>query len=165
MPTDDRYEELERSLTRLVRRAFLPTTGEATRRAAGVHLERATYSALVRTAELDGGRLSDIAALLGVEISTASRHLKRLVDAGYVAVAPDPDDARARRYTPTEQGRDALERVRRARRETLGRILDDWSAGDVETLARGLDRLLDALEAAEAARATDLAGSGARGTP
>jgi DNA-binding MarR family transcriptional regulator len=149
MANDDRYGDLERALTRLVRRAFLPTSGEATRRAAGVHLERATYVALVRTAELEPGRLSDIAAALGVEVSTASRHLKRLVDDGYVEVATDPDDARARRYTPTDAGKDALARVSRARRRHLGRVLDDWSFDEVATLAAGLDRLLDALDADE----------------
>ncbi len=149
----DTYSDLERALTRLVRRAFLPTTGDATRRAAGVNLERATYVTLVRISDLDGGRLSDIAAALGVEASTTSRHVKRLVDAGYVEVTNDPDDGRARRYTPTKAGRDALARVRRARRAHLGRALGDWNEQDVADLARGLDQLIDALEADERARA------------
>jgi DNA-binding MarR family transcriptional regulator len=145
----DRYTDLERALTRLVRRAFLPTAGEATRRAAGVHLERAAYATLVRVAALDGTRLSDLAAALGLDVSTASRHAKRLVDAGYVEVAPDPDDARARRYRPTAAGRDALAGVRDARRSHLARVLDDWDADEVTRLAEGLDRLVDALEADE----------------
>ena len=149
----DTYNDLERALTRLVRRAFLPTAGEATRRAAGVNLERATYVTLVRISDLDGGRLSDIAAALGIEASTASRHVKRLVDAGYVEVTTDPDDGRARRYLPTEAGRDALARVRQARRTHLGRALGDWAEDDVADLARGLDHLVDALEADERSRA------------
>ncbi len=146
------HGELERALTRLVRRAFLPTAGEATRRAAGVNLERATYVTLVRTADLGGGRLSDIAAALGVETSTASRHVKRLVDAGYVDVITDPDDGRARRYTPTAAGDDALARVRSARRAHLARALDDWDPAEVSRLAEELDRLVDALEADERTR-------------
>jgi DNA-binding MarR family transcriptional regulator len=154
MPVDDAdlYTELERALTRLVRRAFLPTTGEATRREAGVNLERSAYATLVRIAELDGPRLSDIAAVLGVDVSTTSRHVKRLVDAGYVEVAADPDDARARRYRPTTVGRDALCRVRDTRRAHLARLLDDWDPADVTRLATGLDRLLDTLERDERLR-------------
>ncbi len=147
----DRYAELERALTRLIRRAFLPTAGEATRRKAGLHLERAAYVTLVRVAELDGGRLSDIAAALGLEVSTASRHVKRLVDEGYVQATPDPDDARARRYTPTKAGSDALRRVRETRRAHLARLLDDWDPEDVTALATGLDRIVDALDAEERA--------------
>ncbi|MBS3941651.1 MAG: MarR family transcriptional regulator, partial [Actinobacteria bacterium] len=85
MPDDPApFTELERALTRLIRRAFLPTVGEATRRAAGVHLERAAYVTLVNIAALDGARLSDLASALGIDVSTASRHVKRLVESGYV---------------------------------------------------------------------------------
>jgi DNA-binding MarR family transcriptional regulator len=150
MPDDlDRYTDLERALTRLIRRAFLPTVGEATRRAAGVNLERAAYVTLVRIAALDGARLSDLAAALGIDVSTASRHVKRLVDAGYVEVSTDPDDARARRYRPSAAGTDALCRVRDARRSHLARVLDGWDEDDVTRLAEGLDRLVDTLEADE----------------
>lgn len=145
----DRCAELERALTRLIRRAFLPTAGEATRREAGVHLERAAYVTLVRVTQLDGGRLSDIAAALGVEVSTASRHVKRLVDEGYVEATTDPDDARARRYLPTPSGEAALCRVRQTRRTHLAEMLEDWDPADVDTLAVGLDRLVDTFEAAE----------------
>jgi DNA-binding MarR family transcriptional regulator len=154
MPADDldRYADLERALTRLVRRAFLPTAGEATRREAGVNLERAAYVTLVRISALDGARLSDIAAALGLDISTTSRHVKRLADAGYVEVTTDPEDARARRYRPTEVGHDALRRVRETRRSHLARLLEGWDDEDVTRLAAGLDRLVDTFEAAERLR-------------
>ena len=145
----DDFANLERALTRLIRRAFLPTAGEATRREAGINLERAAYATLVRVGRLEEGRLSDIAAELGVDVSTTSRHVRRLVDAGYVDVHSDPDDARARRYTLSDAGHDALERVRRARRAHLARILDDWASHDVATLAAGLDRLVTAFETHE----------------
>jgi DNA-binding MarR family transcriptional regulator len=153
MTTDaERYADLERALTRLIRRAFLPTAGEATRREAGVHLERAAYVTLVRVAELDGGRLSDIAAALGLEISTASRHVKRLVDEGYVEATTDPDDARARRYNPTQAGCDVLRRVREIRQAHLARLLGEWDPEDVSSLASGLDRIVDAFETDERSR-------------
>lgn len=156
MPTDtapvrddadlDRYADLETALTRLVRRTHLPTAGEAPRRAAGVTLERATYATLVRVTELDGGRLSDVAAVLGLDVSTTSRHVKRLVDAGYVDATTDPDDARAKRFATTPSGTDVLRRVRDARRAHLAHALSGWDAGAVTDLAHGLDRLVTALE-------------------
>ena len=153
--TDDLapYADLERALTRLIRRAFLPTSGEATRREADVGLERAAYATLVRIAELEAGRLSDLAEVLGLDASTTSRHVKGLVDAGYVEVTADPDDARARRYSPTAAGRDALERVRDTRRAHLARVLHDWEPDEVTTLADGLDRIVTAFENDERQRA------------
>lgn len=156
-PTDvdadelDRYDALEQALTRLVRRAFLPTAGQRTRADAGVHLERATYVTLVRIAELDGGRLGDVAAALGLDASTTSRHARRLVDAGYVTATADPTDARARRYLVTPAGHDALRRVREARRAHLARIVGDWHPEEVLALAEALDRLLAAVDADERA--------------
>jgi DNA-binding MarR family transcriptional regulator len=150
MPDDlDRYTDLERALTRLIRRAFLPTVGEATRRAAGVNLERAAYVTLVRISALDGARLSELATALGIDVSTTSRHVKRLVEAGYVEVSTDPADARARRYRPSKPGTDALCRVRDARRAHLARVLEGWDEDEVAWLAGRLDRLVDTLEADE----------------
>lgn len=143
------HADLERALTRLVRRAFLPTAGERTRAEAGVDLERAAYTTLVRIAHLDGARLSEIAAAMGLEVSTVSRHVKRLVTDGYVEVAADPDDARARRFSPTPAGQAALDRVRRARRDRLAELLHDWDDAEVADLAAKLDRVVDALEAEE----------------
>jgi DNA-binding MarR family transcriptional regulator len=148
----DPHDELERALTRVVRRVFLPTAGEATRRRAGVDLERATYSTLARIAELDRPRLTEVAAAMGLDTSTASRHTKRLVADGYVEVTACPEDARARRYRPTPAGRAALERVRDARRERLSTLLATWDAAEVSRLAQGLDGLIDAIEADEQAR-------------
>ena len=145
------HADLERALTRLVRRAFLPTAGQRTRAEAGVDLERATYSTLVRIAHLDGARLSEVAAGMGLELSTVSRHVKRLVADGYVEVAADPDDARARRYSPTPAGHAALARVRSARRDRLAELLHDWEDAEVLDLAAQLDRVVDALEEEEGA--------------
>lgn len=147
MATDpDRYAALERALTRLVRRTLLPTAGEATRRDAGVDLERAAYITLARIAALGEPRLTELAASLGLDVSTTSRHVKRLKGDGLVSVEVDPDDSRARRFTPSPAGQDALERVRHARRTRLARVLHDWEPGAVDLLADGIDRLVTAFE-------------------
>jgi len=148
----DAHEELERALTRVVRRVFVPTAGEASRQQAGVDLERSTYSTLARIADLDHPRLTEVAAAMGLDTSTASRHTKRLVEDGYVEVTACAEDARARRYHPTPAGEQALQRVRTARRDQLAALLDSWTPDDVQVLASGLDRLVDALEAPDGDR-------------
>ncbi|MFP4310461.1 MAG: MarR family winged helix-turn-helix transcriptional regulator [Nitriliruptoraceae bacterium] len=143
----DPHTELERALTRVVRRVFLPTAGEATRRQAGVNLERATYSTLARIADLGHPRLTEVAAAMGLDTSTASRHTKRLIEDGLIEVTACTEDARARRYRPSDAGREALQRVREARRARLAQLLDTWEPEEIHALAVGLDRLVDALEA------------------
>ncbi len=147
MTTDPaRFAALERALTRLVRRTLLPTAGDATRRDAGVDLERSAYNTLARIAALEAPRLTELAAALGLEVSTTSRHVKRLKDSGLVTVAVDPDDSRARRFTPSPAGQEALDRVRHARRGRLARMLHDWEPEAVDILAEGIDRLVTAFE-------------------
>lgn len=138
--------ELERALTHLIRRAILPTNVEAVQQAAGVHLERSAYAALVRIDEHRSLRLSELATLLGVDDSTASRHITRLEEVGYVTRTRDPDDGRARRLVATPDGTAALSRVREARRQHLLRALAAWDTDDLTTLATMIVRLVDCLD-------------------
>lgn len=137
---------LETALTRLIRRALLPTTGDATRAAAGVSLDRALYTALIRISEHAPIRLSALADLVGLDISTLSRHVARLEHDGFVARTPDPGDGRASLLTVTDAGRGVLERVRDTRRTHLQQRLASWDDDDVRHLAHLLDRLLAAFD-------------------
>ncbi|MEX2503458.1 MAG: MarR family transcriptional regulator, partial [Egicoccus sp.] len=96
---------LESALTRLIRRALLPTSGDETRAAAGVTLDRAAYHVLLRICDQGGMRLSALAEAMGLDVSTVSRHVTRLEQDGYVTRSPDPDDGRASLLTTTEAGR------------------------------------------------------------
>lgn len=137
---------LETELTRLVRRALLPTSGDATRAAAGVGLDRAPYTALVRISEHAPIRLSRLAEVVGLDISTVSRHVARLEHDGYVVRSPDPDDGRASLLAITAAGNDALDRVRDARRTHLQQRLEHWDGADIGRLAALLARLLEAFD-------------------
>lgn len=143
----EQVDELETALTNLIRRAGLPAVMEASRRRAGVDLGRAAYSALVRVAELDGGRLSDVATALDLDASTTSRHVARLVDDGYVHVTVDDEDGRVRRFRPTRKGERALEQVLSERRKHLVRLLQDWEPEELPVVTRGLERILAAFVA------------------
>lgn len=144
--SDQSVAVLETALTRLIRRAVLPTTGDATRAAAGVGLDRALYTALVRISEQAPIRLSALAELVGLDTSTVSRHVARLEQDGFVVRSPDPDDGRASLLTVTDAGCEILGRVRDTRRAHLQQRVADWDADDVQQLADLLSRLLDAFD-------------------
>lgn len=145
--SDASVAALESALTRLIRRALLPTSGDETRAAAGVTLDRAAYHVLLRICDQGTVRLSALAEAMDLDVSTVSRHVTRLEHDGYVSRSPDPDDGRAARLDTTEAGRAVLERVRETRRARLQALLDDWDEGDVGQLAGLLDRLIATFDA------------------
>lgn len=145
------HAQLEHVVTRFLRRALLPTSGDTVRREAEVPIEWAAYIALVRVGELDGGRLSDLAERLGLDASTTSRHVRRLTDTGLVEVRSDPADGRARRLHLTAAGQQLIDRVRDVRCARLARVLHDWTPDEIARLATDLHRLLTAFEAEDRA--------------
>lgn len=91
-------------------------------------------------------RLSDLAALVQLDVSTVSRHARALEDVGYVLRTVDPDDRRASLLSTTEAGRQVLEEIFDRRRALLDTALAAWSEEDRRDLARLLTRLSDDLD-------------------
>jgi DNA-binding MarR family transcriptional regulator len=91
-------------------------------------------------------RATDVAEHVGLDLSTVSRHLKALEDAGYVRRSPDPDDRRAALLELSETGRDLLESTTRARTALLAQVTADWPREDLTNLTRLLNRLARELE-------------------
>jgi DNA-binding MarR family transcriptional regulator len=83
--------------------------------------------------------------MIGLDPSTVSRHVRQLERQGLAVRDADPTDARAVSLEATAAGRDAIQRVRGARRALLERVLADWPAGDRRELARLLTRLTEDL--------------------
>lgn len=137
--------DLEVELTRLLRRA----RSSQRRTATEVHpdLDAAGYVVLVTVRDLSasggGARGSDVSEALGLHKSTTSRNLTALESLGLVERVPDDDDARARQVRLTAQGREALERSMRGRRERLRGQLSTWDVNDIRELARLLRLLND----------------------
>ncbi|WP_102107286.1 MarR family transcriptional regulator [Kandeliimicrobium roseum] len=71
-------------------------------------LTNGQFSILMSLNRPDGPRLSDIAPLLGMDRSTLTAALKPLERAGLIAAAADTKDARAKRLSLTDLGRDRL---------------------------------------------------------
>ncbi|KWW99211.1 MarR family winged helix-turn-helix transcriptional regulator [Carbonactinospora thermoautotrophica] len=91
-------------------------------------------------------RMSELAQEMLLDLSTVSRHVRTLVQEGYLERTEDPDDRRACRLRVTDRGRQALQRARELRAAALGEVLASWPAKDRDDLTRLLNRLADDLE-------------------
>jgi DNA-binding MarR family transcriptional regulator len=91
-------------------------------------------------------RVSEVAGCMGLDASTASRHVRHLEDGGYLARTGDPGDRRASRVRLTPKGRAALTRAMRARAAVIDRAIADWPDKDRAALTTMLIRLADSLD-------------------
>lgn len=91
-------------------------------------------------------RPSDLAADASLDLSTVSRHIKALDDAGLIARNPDPDDGRSYRLSLTPKGSNLMLDALRRRERSLDRVLAQWDSDDVSELRRLLGRLADDLD-------------------
>jgi DNA-binding MarR family transcriptional regulator len=113
--------------------------------AAGVRLDRAGAT-LLHKLHLHGPiRVTALADLLGVDAPTVTRKIQQLERDGLVGREPDPDDRRATQIHLTPAGKRTLERVLKARRQWLDRLLRDWKESDLEAFATLLGRFSDDL--------------------
>lgn len=97
----------------------------------------------------DGSRgpsIRQVADDLGLEHSTASRSVDTLVRGGLLARARCTEDQRQARLSLTERGLRVLDTATAHRQEVLASLVEDWDEGDVETLARLLDRLREGFD-------------------
>lgn len=135
--------DLEREMSLLVRRAFRRLWTEA---AESGPLDRWTYAFLVR---LEGGpmRVGEVARSFGIDKSTASRHLKRIVDGGLAEASADAEDARSSVVRITPLGASRLAEARDVRMAPMRRIFAAWPEEDRRALARLLAKLNSELDA------------------
>ncbi len=109
-------------------------------------LDGYTYPLLLLLHSSGPKRVGEVARIVHVDKSTASRHLARLQAAGLVEPVVDPADRRSALLRVTAAGKAQLEGVRQARTEPLRRIFATWSAEDRDTFTRLLGRLNADLE-------------------
>ena len=92
-------------------------------------------------------RMSDVASLLRVDPSTATRTVARLQQLALVDRTTDPLDARVVLVVPSEGGRRLHARVRTRANHLLSDMLDTFGAEDRERLASLMERLVAAVDA------------------
>ena len=104
-------------------------------------IDRAAYLALSRLVDLETTRMTELAGVLCLDLSTVSRQVRALEDAGLVVRTIDPDDRRASVLTPTPAGKDLVTRMKAAFSRLIDNALQDWSDRDRRTLNNLLTRL------------------------
>jgi DNA-binding MarR family transcriptional regulator len=138
---DPTIASIEEAIVLIVREATLPRIQERFVAQSGVPLERAAYGVLREVADRGPLRLTELANLIGLDLSTVSRQIKGLEAAGLLKRSEDPADRRAASVTLTKAGTAALKRLRDARHRFFDELLAGWSAEDRERLAPLLERL------------------------
>jgi DNA-binding MarR family transcriptional regulator len=110
------------------------------------HLDPALMFVLHQVQANGSLRVSELAGCMGLDASTASRHVRHLEDGGYLARAGDPGDRRASRVRLTPKGRGALARAMRARAALVDRAIADWPDHERTTLTTLMTRLAESLD-------------------
>jgi DNA-binding MarR family transcriptional regulator len=146
---DEDYDVIERAVGRVLRVSRSPRFGDAIRGRAGIKLDRASYGVLERTGALGPVRLSDLAAELGVDVSTVSRQVQALEHKGLVDREPDPDDGRAMLLQLTRKGKAVRSKMQAAWQETIAGVLVNWKPADISEFAVLLDRFASDLASFE----------------
>src|SRR3954468_15695389 len=103
--------------------------------------------------ELGPSRVSALAAADHSSQPTSTTQLQRLEASGWVHRASDPDDARATVISLSDEGRAALESVRRARLAVLSPALDRLDDAALARVQVAIDVINDLLAAAAEAPA------------
>ncbi len=140
------FAAVEHALTRFLRQATRPAVGRWLTTVSGVTMDRAVYAALARIDETEPIRPTELAEILGIDLSAVSRQVRDLVQASLVERTPDAADQRACRLRLTDDGRALLGQVRQARQDAFRELLEAWSDSDQRTLARLVARLADTME-------------------
>lgn len=144
-PTTPIVVDLTDSLSRVVRYATLPRFTERVAEEAGVHLDRSAYVLLVRLSE-QPWRVGELADHLCLDVSTVSRQVQALEEAGLARREPHPTDRRGWVVVIDEGGSVAVEAHRRARRQIFAELLSDASVDELETVSSVLQRLAERIE-------------------
>jgi DNA-binding MarR family transcriptional regulator len=91
-------------------------------------------------------RVSALAEAVGLDISTASRHVRQLEAGGLLDRTSDPHDRRAFQVRLTRRGRAALDQAMRARAGVVDRATADWPEEDRAALTTLMTRLAESLD-------------------
>jgi DNA-binding MarR family transcriptional regulator len=91
---------------------------------AGADLTSSQYQVLATTMRDGPLRLTELAAIEGLNPTMLSRIASKLEAAGLVARSQDRDDGRVAHLAVTAEGRQLVNRVRTERNDALSRVLD-----------------------------------------
>lgn len=110
-------------------------------------LDPPAYVLLSRIGEHGPMRLSALAGHVFLDVSTISRQVAELEQAGWVARDRDPEDGRASLVRLSSAGEAALAAGHDQRRRALREVLADWTDDQRQALADQLSRFNEAIAA------------------
>jgi DNA-binding MarR family transcriptional regulator len=112
---------------------------------AGIALDRALFPLLVRI-DVEGPLgVTELADRAGRDHSTVSRQVAKLETLGLVTRHVGAGDRRVRAASITPEGRRTASRLAAARERLIARLLDGWTAEEVEALGRLNRRLAESM--------------------
>lgn len=143
MPEDvDELDEIVRGLLSILRAVHKGFESLA--------LDKGQLAVLGSMRRLGEIRPSSVADFCGLDVSTISRHIKKLEQDGLVERSPDPADGRAHLVGLSAQGKRMLAHAEQIRREELWSAIGTWSEDDRHQLRTILDRLAEDLQSTAA---------------
>jgi DNA-binding MarR family transcriptional regulator len=145
--TEVAVDQIQASLQVVARLITQVRVHERLLQSAGVRLDRAGAAALYKLhLHGDAIRVTALAEMLDVDTPTVTRKVQQLERDGLVVRHADPDDRRASRIGLTPAGRRTLQRVLKARRAWLERLLAGWDDEDLARFGSLLGRFSASLE-------------------
>ncbi|KWX86852.1 MarR family transcriptional regulator [Paenibacillus riograndensis] len=94
------------------------------------NLDRSAYLLLYQIDSHGSAGVKALSDEFHLDISTVSRQAAALEQKGYVRRIPDPVDGRAYSLEMTEAGLEVLNENKKARQDTIGKMLSSWSDGE-----------------------------------
>jgi DNA-binding MarR family transcriptional regulator len=134
MAMDSSVIQIQRAWQDSTRQALHPTVEAYFRDQTESPIPRAARLALLQLAEHGPLHVTELAGLCAVDVSTMSRTVRTLFDAGLVTREADTD-LRAVRLAITAEGLEAIARLIRASQELIESVLVSWTPEDREQLA------------------------------
>lgn len=113
-------------------------------------IDKASMIVLYSVKEQGSARPSALASYCGLDLSTISRHLKRLEEEGFIERRQDPLDGRAQLTKLSEYGAETLATIDKLRRDAMETALGAWSASERDHLSAVIARLADDLVTTQA---------------
>ena len=104
-------------------------------------LDRSEYLILSELHKNGPAGINEIAHHLMLNISTASRQISNLETKAYITRFPDANNGRISLVQITEEGKDVLQKVQKARNKGYEEILQNWEQQDLAQLDKYLHRL------------------------
>jgi DNA-binding MarR family transcriptional regulator len=140
---DEMLETLVREqmlLTRFALQGVAPKDRE-------VPLDRSAVILLSRLRAQGPMTVAELADAFDMDVSTIHRQTTAAMKSDLLERITDPDGGVARKLRPTDEGLRRLDAELEARKDGFGRILADWSQGEIADFVRHLRRYNQAVEA------------------